>query len=369
MADLYDIIVVGGGMGGSAAALRAVQYNLNTCWFYGDKKTSNASRSRWIFNIDNMIGFHDGVVKDEIMKLFPKPEDDEVRQKIADAHIHISGKGILKNTRERIESDNSDHIEIIDRAATDAKFEDGYFVVSDGTREVKSRYLVVATGVMDTQPHILKERGDDVVDSTTWIYPYANRETVLYCIRCEGHLTRDENVAVIGSGITAKWISFMLHERYGVNVFILTNGEELSSDEETDKLIELYNIKVYTERITDAVGEKGGQLRKFLLADGTEIEVKFGLIAMGLHRVYNDLIVQLGGELMDEGEPTEQRHVRVNKQSETSIANLFVVGDMAKRDNEIVMKQIYTAQEYAVRAVDTIDSRTRTKRRNELLNK
>ena len=369
MADTYDIIVIGGGMGGSAAALRAVQYNLNTCWFYGDKKTSKTSRSKWIYNIDNMIGFHYGVVKDELVKLFSKPEDKEVRQKIETAHIHFSGKGVLKNTRDRIETSNSDQIEIIDSAATSAKYEDGYFVVSDGTREVKSEYLVVATGVMDTQPHILKVCGEDIIDATKWIYPYANRETILYCIRCEGHLTRNESVAVIGSGAVAKWISFMLHERYGVNVCILTNGEELDSDEETDKLIELYNIKVYKERITDAVGEKGGQLRKFLLADGTEIEVNFGLVAMGLHRVYNDLIVQLGGELMDEGLPTEKRHVKVNKQSETSVKNLFVVGDMAKRDNEIVMKQIYTAQEYAVRAVDSIDSRTRTKRRKELLAK
>jgi len=140
VADSYDIIVVGGGMGGSAAALRAVQYNLNTCWFYGDKKTATASRSKWIYNIDNMIGFHDGILKDEYLKLFSKPEDEDAIRRIEDAHFHISGKAILKNTRERIESENSDHIEIIDSAAINAKFENGYFVVSDGGKEVKSEY-------------------------------------------------------------------------------------------------------------------------------------------------------------------------------------------------------------------------------------
>jgi len=179
MTDSYDIIVVGGGMGGSAAALRAVQYNLNTCWFYGDKKTSKASRSRWIYNIDNMIGFHEGVVKDEILKLLSKPEDEEVIRKIEAAHIHFSGKAILKNTRERIETENSEHIKIIDSAAADAKYENGYFVLSDGQREVKSEYLLVATGVMDSQPHILKERGGAVINATKWIYPFANRETVI----------------------------------------------------------------------------------------------------------------------------------------------------------------------------------------------
>jgi len=57
MSKSYDLIIVGGGIGGSASALRAVQYNLNVCWFYGDKQTSKASRSKWIYNIDNMVGF------------------------------------------------------------------------------------------------------------------------------------------------------------------------------------------------------------------------------------------------------------------------------------------------------------------------
>ena len=41
---------------------------------------------------------------------------------------------------------------------------------------------------------------------------------------------------------------------------------------------------------------------------------------------------------------------------------------MAKRADEVVMKQIYTAQEYAVRAVDSIDYRIRAKKREKILN-
>ena len=367
MSKSYDLIIVGGGIGGSASALRAVQYNLNVCWFYGDKKTSNASRSKWIYNIDNMVGFHEGIVKGELLKAFKSPDDDELRKRIDETHIHISGTAVLNNTRERIESGYLDNINIIDSAALSASRKDDIFSISDGEFEARSEYVVIATGVMDKQPHVMKERGGEIVDSTTWIYPFANRETILYCIRCEGHLSREDNIAVIGSGKSAEQLSFMLHERYGIQVTLLTNGEALNSDDDTKKLLSEYGISVYTQRITDAVGEKGGQLRRLMLADGEEVEVKFALVALGLYKVYNDLLIQLGAKLGDEGLSEDKRHVKVDRRAETSVRNLFAVGDMAKRDDEIVMKQIYTAQEYAVRAVDSIDHRRRMKRRKDIL--
>jgi len=95
--------------------------------------------------------------------------------------------------------------------------------------------------------------------------------------------------------------------------------------------------------------------------------VKFALVSLGLHRVYNDLAIELGARLMDENNPEEKRHVWINNKGETSIRGFFTVGDMAKREDEPMMKQVYTAQEYAVRAVDTIDSRRRKVLRAKIL--
>lgn len=47
---------------------------------------------------------------------------------------------------------------------------------------------------------------------------------------------------------------------------------------------------------------------------------------------------------------------------------MVAVGDMVKRrDGEPVVKQVYTAQEYAVRAVDTVDRRMRAAARSVAL--
>ena len=132
-------------------------------------------------------------------------------------------------------------------------------------------------------------------------------------------------------------------------------------------------IPVLTPRLVEVIdgGEKprGSSLAGFRLEDGTQVDARFAMVSLGLFRVYNELARELGAEL-EGGEATPDRqHVLVeDHSSETSVRGLFTVGDMAKRrDGGPLMKQVYTAQEYSVRAVDTIDRRKRSAGRKALL--
>jgi thioredoxin reductase len=93
------------------------------------------------------------------------------------------------------------------------------------------------------------------------------------------------------------------------------------------------------------------------------------MVAMGLHRVYNDLARQLGAELDAADGPDEVRHVLVeDATSETSVRGPFAVGDMSRhRGGTSSLKQVYSAQECAVRAVQAIDRCERAARRARLL--
>jgi len=93
------------------------------------------------------------------------------------------------------------------------------------------------------------------------------------------------------------------------------------------------------------------------------------MVAMGLHRDYNELARQLGAELDAADGPEDVCHVLVDDAtSETSVRGFFAVGDMSRhRGGTPSLKQIYTAQEYAVRAVQTIDRRERVARRARVL--
>ncbi len=363
---MKQVAIIGGGIAGSAAALRAAQNGLDTVWFLGDKRTRKRSRSQWVANIDNMIGLHDGIIRDQVISLLRKSKHNEAADLIAGQHFHINNRMIIKNTIDRITAAYPDVRMIWEKVHRVEKKNECFTVL--GEREtVSSESVILCTGVMDEQPVIQKpdRHGIDLA-TVKWIYPFANREQVLYCIRCEGHLTKDDAVAVLGHGNTAAELAMMLHERYGIDIFVVANGLPLQISEERRQRLDKYGIEIISHCITDIISDGVKQLRGFHFANHKEILVRFALISLGLHRVYNDLAIQVGAALADEQQPREKRHILIDHKGETSARGFFTVGDAAKRGTEPVMKQIYTAQDYAVRAVDAIDFRRRKRLRERL---
>ena len=368
---IHELAVVGGGVAGAACALRAAQYHLPTVWILGDRTTAKASRSRWVLNVDNMIGVHPGIVLDKLRKAWH--DRPELLGPLEEAsHIHIGTQDIVDNVHARVDQYGEIVTRVTARATGGRRQTDGFELeLSDAKHpRVRARSVIVATGVMDRQPLIAREKGGRLLDSTHWIYPFANRESVLYCIRCEGHLTRRKRVAVIGASETAAQIALMFAERYDSACCLLANGEEPTVEARTQRLLDHHGIPTHPARLIEVLDDPSsptGTLRGFLLADGNRVESDFGLVALGLFRVYNELARELGAALVAEDAPDTRRHVRIDSRGETSVKSLFAVGDLTMRPDEPVMKQIYTAQEYAVRAVDTIDRRRRALARKKIL--
>lgn len=363
---MKHVAVIGGGIAGSATALRAAQNGLDTVWFLGDKRTRKRSRSQWVANIDNMIGLHDDIVKNQVLAVLRKNKFHEAAESLAGQHFHINNRMIIQNTIDRIRADYP-AVDIISESVTDLNLSDGVFTLSSVGTEKKAESVVLCTGVMDEQPVILKpDRTGAPLASEKWIYPFANREQVLYCIRCEGHLTKQDAVAVLGNSNTAAELAMMLHERYGIRVVILGNGLPLGISSKRRHILQAYEIEIVPDQITNIISDGVKQLRGFTFDRHEDVMVRFALVSLGLYRVYNDLAIKVGTELADEQEAVEKRHIYIDHKGETSVRGFFVVGDATKRRTEPVMKQIYTAQEYAIRAVDTIDSRRRKRLREEL---
>lgn len=365
--DQFDIIIVGGGIGGCATALRAVQYNMSTLFIVGTKTTRKRSRSQWVLNVDNMIGLHEGIIKEQVLKTLDKAGEASAAEDVRGEHYHVNNRMIIKNTLDRLQ-DYSDLITIAESEATSAQLVDDQFQIIAGDSTYSAPALIMATGIMDEQPNLpMIDKQGQMQEMPKPIYPFANRETVLYCIRCEGHLTRTECVAVIGSSGTAAEISFMLHERYGNPIYILTNGETANFSDYVLAVVKAYEIEIITDPITGIKAGQPGELCGIAFAEHDPIKIKFGFVALGTHRVYNDLARQLGAQLADDSVPADQQQVLINAKAETSVHNFFVVGDAAVRPDTPTMKQIYTAQEYAVRAVDTADHRRRMAMRERVL--
>ncbi|MFQ6612593.1 MAG: FAD-dependent oxidoreductase [Fidelibacterota bacterium] len=365
---MFDVIIVGGGIGGSAAALRAAQNNMTALWVLGDKQSRKRSRSQWVKNLDNIVGFHENVVKAQVVKTLLKYKQTQAAELIEKEHFHINNRAIIRNTIQRLKADFP-NVTTVEGVAQQLVEENGSYQLIVGAESYSGAAVVLATGVMDEQPHVGgMNRQGEFQETPKWIYPFANREQFLYCIRCEGHLTQYDRVAVVGSKPMAAELGMMLYERYENEVVIVTNGVSPQFSSEQERFLKHYGIEVIREPVIGLMSEGVKQLQGFQFRRHEPVAVKFALVALGLHRVYNDLASQVGARLMDPEMPEEKRHVWINHKGETSVPNLFAVGDMVKREDEPVMKQVYTAQEYAVRAVDTIDFRRRKNRRNTLLN-
>ena len=225
------------------------------------------------------------------------------------------------------------------------KLED-HFVLSDGQQTYKARFVVLATGTMDVQPVI----GDSIEP----IFPYANRGDVLYCIRCDGHKTVGHDVAVIGHGAGAGWIAVMLKERYNLSkIYVLTHGKPFEGSEEVKGLLQKYDIEILTGEIQEILGDPKKELEGFKLEDKT-VAVTRAFASLG-SLVYNELAKQLGVKLSD------REHVLTNEYGETSVAGFYAVGDLVEGKK----KQVYTAWDMAVDAVDDIDEKIRILKRTQ----
>src|SRR5205085_1175712 len=256
----FHVVIVGGGIGGSASALRAAQHGLDLCWVRGDAATAKASRAKYVVNVDNMIGVDEGIGRRKILDALSGPEFERARAAVEAAHFHIGTQDIVDDVEERLRRDFADRVTFVDEKAVSARRDGDSFTVSTSSGvDLSSGALVLATGVMDRQPKVKRTTPNgQIVDEVRWIYPWANAETFLYCVLCEGHLVRGAKVAVFGSSETAAQVALMLHERSGAAVTLLGNGELLKAAPDTRRLLDAYGIAFRHERVVEILdtGEK-----------------------------------------------------------------------------------------------------------------
>ncbi len=324
MEKIYDVAVIGGGSAGVMAALRTVLNNDDTVLFPGTGKDKKKSRAMWVTKVENMPG-----------------------------HLEYK-KGIENPNREQLnwlstESDLKDKFTWLkNRGVTEVKKNGDIFELTDNKGEkYQANYVILCTGVMDVQPKIEGE-----IDP---VFPYANNQTLDYCLRCDGHHVYGKKTGIIGHGNGAGWVAAMLYERYKTpEMKIFTHGEEPEFSDEVKALIEKYGIEVYEGEILSIHGDtKSGKLDGFEVEGSGVVDVEMSFVSLGMI-VYNELAKALGADVDDRG------FVLTNEKGETNIENLYVAGDLRAG----VKKQIYTAWDTAVDSADDINAKIRRIARN-----
>lgn len=308
-------------------ALRGVLNNDKVLMFGGSAKDKKRSRAQWVGKVENIPGF----------SIYKKGVNDPNRETLSFIENSPFAENLtfLKSVGvEAIEKNGDDVFEI---------------KASDGETYL-SNYVVLATGVMDVQP--------EIEGTIKTIFPYANVQSVDYCIRCDGHHVLGKETAIIGHEESAAWIAILLHERYRPpHITVLTDGKEPKFSEKVLELLDLYRIEVKTGGLDGVRGdEKTGKLEGFVMCDGTIHPVDFAFVSLGM-LVYNKLADELGA-LKD-----ERGFITTNEKGESSVSKLYVAGDLRANTK----KQIYTAWDTAVDSLDDINNKLRAEKREKLL--
>jgi thioredoxin reductase len=209
----------------------------------------------------------------------------------------------------RRELERYDTVELRDIGAVDAICEDGrrFKVTLDDGSVVRSRKLLIATGVCDNLPEI---------DGIKELYG----RSVFHCPYCDGWEVRDQPLAIHGNGSRGAGLSLEL-TAWSHDLVLCTDGPaEIDRDDRAR--LERNGIGVREERVV-ALDGHDGILERIVFASGAPLARRAMFFTAGQFQ-RSALAISLGCEFNEKGT------VRTGKYESTHLPGLFVAGDASR---------------------------------------
>ena len=301
---MYDLIIIGGGPGGTAGAVYAARKQLKTLMltseFGGQSSVSE--------DIKNWIGT-----------------------------ISISGADLAKSFKAHVVAHTGPYLDLKEGAkvAKIEKMPDNTFTVTtENDESFQSKTVLITAG---SEHRKLTIEGADT---------YENKG-ITYCASCDGPLFSGQDVAVIGGG-NAAFESALQLQAYCKTVTIINRSDKFRADPETvEKVLAKPNIKVRKNvEMLAVVGEQfvtGLKIKD--TTTGVEETLPLGGIFVEIGQIPNSALAKGLVEVNDQGkiviDPWTQR---------TSVEGIWAAGDVTN----ILYHQNNIAAGDAVRALENI---------------
>ena len=204
---IYDVIIIGGGIAGSTAAIYAKMAGLDATII---EKELIGGKLNYISRVYNFPGY-----------------------------LSIEGENLAKNISKQLENL---HIETICSEATDVEYINNFFQVYTTGNVYISKYLIIAVGSEPKKIEKIKAS---------------------YCEICEGHLYKGKNVAVIGGGDSSFSCALYLSNICKTITILIRKDKPKASKFLIDKVIKKSNIKIrYKSDVTEDSKEYDGTFVK-----------------------------------------------------------------------------------------------------------
>ena len=222
----------------------------------------------------------------------------------------ISGRELLGRMREQAQQYG---VEVIAQEVTVIAREPGAdFAVTAGEHQVRSRMVLLATGIADVQPRF------------EHLSAALRSGHVRVCPVCDGFEVIDKTVAVMGPPEKAVDKALFLRPYTDKLTIFLTEQNELSAQQQA--ALAAAAITVKEEPVTDLFVE--GDEVTAILADATRHRIEVLYPALG-SIVRSELALALGARCGDDG------YLEVDAHQQTSVPGLYAVGDVVNELNQI----------------------------------
>ena len=169
-----------------------------------------------------------------------------------------------------------------------------------------ARRVLLACGVIDETPAI---PGFDEL--------YGKH--IFHCSCCDGYESSNQDVLAIGWGEHTAGYALDLLE-WGARVTLVTNGEEFEGDRSCEAALQRNHIEVVEERVTDLLVSRG-EMTGAIVESGRTIPATRAFFSIR-HHPRNELALALGCEV------DEQGYVQVGPHGETSVEGVYAAGDL-----------------------------------------
>lgn len=292
---MYDVIIIGMGIGGITAGIYGKRAGLNVLMF---EKSAPGGMLQKIDKIQNYPGFSEISGPDLALNLFNQVKKVGVPFKFE---------------------------EVIDVEITE---EYKKVITKNGTYEAKN--IIVATG--RTPKYLGLDNEKD----------YLGRG-LSTCASCDGNFYKGEDVAVVGSGNSALQESLYLANIVN-KVYLLHRGVNFKGDDAlVERVRNTQNIEIVDGVNIKKINEVEGKIESVTLDNEKTINVKGVFIYIGYKpdtEIFKKLdITNINGDII------------VSENFETEIDGLYAIGDCAKKD----VYQLVTAASDGCIAVSDIE--------------
>ena len=269
--QIYDTIVIGGGVSGAAAAMYCARFNLKTLGF--------ATLPGGLITTTHMVENYPGI------KQITGP---------------AMGQVFLEHAMETGAEYNFSTVTKIEKRGD-------VFVVTASKKEFQAYTVVYSTG---TEHKHLGVPGEE---------EYKNKG-VSYCALCDAAFFKEKTVAVVGGGDTAA-IDANILAQHCKQVYVLVRKDYMRAEPTNQDRIEADpKVKIlYETEIAKICGDEN--VTHVMLKNGKKLELDGVFVAIGWN-TNSALAKELGVQL------NARNEVIISRQSETNIPGFFAAGDV-----------------------------------------